>query len=189
MTPPFMSGRAATRQRLTARRAFAMLACASLSAVSLRPLLAADATARSANPASYWIQAGQGGIAAERSRYKDAAGQVEVLYAHGPLDLAGNAFFEPLGTNGRACVTCHQPSSGMGLSLATIRKRWEDSHGKDPLFAAIDGSNCPSLPQDLESSHSLLLTRGLFRVALPWPRTRAPDGTPIDPGVHDRGGS
>jgi hypothetical protein len=173
-----MSGRAATRQRLTARRALAMLACASLSAVSLRPLLAADSPA---SPASYWIQPGRGGIAPERSRYTDAAGQVEVLYAHGPLDLAGNAFFEPLGTNGRACVTCHQPSSGMGLSLAAIRKRWEESHGKDPLFAAIDGSNCPSLPQDLESSHSLLLTRGLFRVSLPWPRTHGPDGTPIDP--------
>ena len=41
--------------------------------------------------------------------------------------------------------------------------------GRDPVFAAIDGSNNPSLPQDKESSHSLLLNRGLIRVGLPWP--------------------
>ena len=69
----------------------------------------------------------------------------------------------------------------MGLSLQTIRRRWHETQGKDPLFAAIDGSNCPSLPQDQESSHSLLLSRGLFRVSLPWPRTVGPDGSPVEP--------
>jgi hypothetical protein len=37
------------------------------------------------------------------------------------------------------------------------------------LFAAVDGSNCPDLPQEKESSHSLLLNRGLIRLAIPWP--------------------
>ena len=33
----------------------------------------------------------------------------------------------------------------------------------DPIFAAIDGSNCPKLPQGIATSHSMLLERGLFR--------------------------
>lgn len=129
----------------------------------------------------YWIAAGQGGTAPQLARYKDGAGEVEVLYAGGPVNMKDHPFFTPLGSNGRACVTCHQPSSGMGLSVETIRKRWQETQGKDPLFAAIDGSNCPSLPQDDAASHSLLLNRGLFRVSLPWPRTVGPDGTPVEP--------
>jgi hypothetical protein len=120
-------------------------------------------------------------VMAAKSRYPDAAGAVGVVLAGGPLNVAQHPFFSALGTNGRACVTCHQPANAMGLSLQTIRRRWQETHGKDPLFAAIDGSNCPSLPQDEASSHSLLLNRGLFRVALPWPRTVGPDGSPVVP--------
>ena len=47
---------------------------------------------------------------------------------------------------------------------------WRRTSGKDPLFAAVDGSNCPDLPQDQEKSHSLLLNRGLIRVFLPVPK-------------------
>jgi hypothetical protein len=132
-------------------------------------------------PDGYWIAPGQDGLLSARVRYHDGKGDVEVLFAQGAVDLRGNPFFEPLGSNGRACVTCHQPASGMGLSVETIRRRWLETRGKDPLFAAIDGANCPNLPQEQESSHSLLLRRGLFRVSLPWPRAVGPDGSPIDP--------
>jgi hypothetical protein len=40
--------------------------------------------------------------------------------------------------------------------------------------------NCPTLPRGDPRSHSLLLERGLFRIALPWP-PRRPDGTTIEP--------
>lgn len=50
------------------------------------------------------------------------------------------------------------------------------TRGKDPVFAAFDGSNCPALPQDLESSHSLLIKRGLFRIPISWPPKNA-DGS------------
>ncbi len=68
----------------------------------------------------------------------------------------------------------------MTISAATARERWRETNGKDPLFAAIDGKNCPNLPQDEPASHSLLLERGLIRVFLPWPPRKA-DGTRIDP--------
>ncbi|WP_068079589.1 hypothetical protein [Novosphingobium rosa] len=112
--------------------------------------------------------------------YADPSGRMQVLNADGPLASKGHPFFTPLGANGRACVTCHQPENGMGLSVATIDRRWAETQGKDPLFAAIDGSNCPSLPQGERASHALLLDRGLFRIFLPWP-PRAADGTPIQP--------
>jgi hypothetical protein len=131
--------------------------------------------------ADYWIAPGQDTVLPAQARFHDGAGDVGVRFAQGPMTLRGNPFFEPLGTNGRACVTCHQPGSAMGLSVEAIRKRWQETRGKDPLFAAIDGSNCPSLPQDQEGSHSLLLKRGLFRVSLPWPRAVGPDGTPVEP--------
>jgi len=37
--------------------------------------------------------------------------------ANGGIDLTG-PFFQSLGTNGRSCATCHQPSDGMSVSAA-----------------------------------------------------------------------
>jgi hypothetical protein len=48
----------------------------------------------------------------------------------------------------------------------------------NPLFAAGDGSNCPSLPQAERASHSLLIDHGLIRISRPWP-PRDPSGKPI----------
>jgi hypothetical protein len=101
--------------------------------------------------------------------FGDPSGQLRLLNTSGAVETNGHAFFTPLGSNGRACITCHQPTSAMSLSVDLIRLRWADTHGKDPLFASIDGSNCPNLPQEKEESHSLLLERGLFRIVLPWP--------------------
>lgn len=112
--------------------------------------------------------------------YANEHGRFGLLNESGPVKTAGHPFFEPLGTNGRACVTCHQPSDAMSISTETIRERWAATNGADPLFAAIDGKNCPHLPQGDPASHSLLLDRGLIRVFLPWP-PRAPDGSVIEP--------
>src|SRR5262249_10688732 len=68
----------------------------------------------------------------------------------------------------------------MSVGTAMLQRRWRATQGSDPVFAAVDGSNCPDQPQDQVSSHSLLLNRGLFRIGLPWPPS-ATDGTPIHP--------
>jgi hypothetical protein len=116
-----------------------------------------------------WWDAGDGAILPVEEEYDNPTGQLTILNTTGFIHTKDHAFFEPLGTNGRACVTCHQPSNAMSLSVASARSRWTAAHQKDPLFAAIDGSNCPDLPQEARSSHSLLLDRGLFRIALPLP--------------------
>src|SRR5881296_2255157 len=120
-----------------------------------------------------WWDPARGTPLAPSKDFDDASGQLRLLNKSGEIQTKGHPFFTPLGSNGRSCVTCHQPASAMSLSLDLIRDRWAATNGKDPLFAAVDGSNCPDLPQDKEGSHSLLLERGLFRIVLPWPPVTA----------------
>jgi hypothetical protein len=127
-----------------------------------------------------WIEAGKGGRLTVEMSFANPGGRVGVLLTSGAIDTAGHPFFTPIGSNGRACVTCHQPANAMSLSVDTLRARWRATGGRDPVFAAIDGSNNPSLPQDQERSHSLLLDRGLIRVGLPWPPGPV-EGRPVTP--------
>jgi hypothetical protein len=120
-----------------------------------------------------WWDPERGTPFAPSKDFDDASGKLRVLNKSGEVETKGHPFFTPLGSNGRSCITCHQPSSAMSLSLDLIRLRWADTNGKDPLFAAFDGSDCPDLTQDKEKSHSLLLKRGLFRIALQWPPVTA----------------
>lgn len=101
--------------------------------------------------------------------YADSTGSLRVLLTGGPMETKGHPFFTATGPHGRACVTCHQPADAMSLSAATAQARWDATGGKDPLFAAYDGSNCPTLPQGERASHSLLLDHGLIRIQRPWP--------------------
>jgi hypothetical protein len=142
--------------------------------------VARAAETRSDYEQSRWWSSGDGGVFAPVMDFTNEFGTVRTLNVGGPTDTRGHPFFTALGSNGRACVTCHQPSDGMSISTATIQQRWQETKGKDPLFAAIDGSNCPHLPQDQASSHSLLLDRGLFRVFRPWP-PKTDDGSTIEP--------
>jgi hypothetical protein len=141
---------------------------------------ALHAQAQRTYSADLWWTPGQGGFLPWKEVYENPHGLGGILNKGGAVRTEGHPFFEPLGTNGRACVSCHQPSGAMSISAATLRERWTESEGRDPVFAAIDGSNCPDLPQAAASSHSLLLDRGLFRISLPWP-PKAADGTAIQP--------
>ena len=82
----------------------------------------------------------------------------------GSVDLSG-PFFQSLGTNGRTCGTCHAPSDGFGLSAVDARIRYYLSQGKDPLFAQVDGSACPTGPVD----NSLVVNFGLIRIGIQLP--------------------
>ena len=132
------------------------------------------------NDAREWIRPGQGGVLPAEKTFANALGGLGVLNAGGAVDMKGHPFFEAVGTNGRACVTCHQPSDSMGLSLAPIRQQWQVNGAKDPLFDPVDGTNCPNLPREAASSHSLLLNRGLIRVGIAWP-PKPRNGVAIDP--------
>jgi|SRR5579883_110653 len=142
------------------------VAVAALAAAAAAAILAAQ---QRYGPARSWWSAGQGGILGWDESYDNIDGQAGIWNKNGAVRTDGHPFFEPLGTNGRACITCHQPANAMGISAAALRERWNETGGKDPVFAAIDGSNCPDRPQYEARSHSLLLEKGLFRIALAWP--------------------
>jgi len=57
----------------------------------------------------------------------------------------------------------------MSISAAGVRARFEQTKGQDPLFAAVDGANCPDGSQSGPAAHSLLLKSGLIRIFLPVP--------------------
>jgi cytochrome c peroxidase len=90
--------------------------------------------------------------------------------SEGGIDLTG-PFFQSLGSNGRACVTCHQPSDGMSVAAANLQQRFNVTQGLDPIFRTNDGSNCNhnidvSSLAGRSAAYSLLRTRGLIRVAI-----------------------
>ena len=132
------------------------------------------------DPAKLWLQPGSTNTIFTSQDYLDHEGMLGVVNAAGTLQTAGHPFFDALGANGRGCVSCHQPSQAMSLAAANVAERWEDSlgHKLDPVFAAVDGSDCPALPQTQKTSHSILINRGAFRIALPWQLTDAA-GKPI----------
>ncbi len=103
----------------------------------------------------------------------DPAGTAGTLQPGGATTTGDNAFFQPLGTNGRSCATCHDPQTGWTVNLPGIHARFQASRGTDPLFRLVDGATCPtapvSTPTTLLRAYALLLGRGLFRVGLPVP--------------------
>jgi len=91
----------------------------------------------------------------------------------GGIDLTG-PFFQSMGTNGRSCGSCHQPSDGMSVSAANVQARFNGTRGLDPIFRTNDGSNCDhdidvSTLAGRSEAYSLLRTRGLIRIAIAVP--------------------
>jgi cytochrome c peroxidase len=106
-------------------------------------------------------------------KFSDPEGSFANLNLGGPTDMSKNAFFQDLGTNGRRCVTCHQPSDAFSVTPPHIRQRFEATQGMDPIFRPVDGANCPtadvSTLEERREAYSLLLTRGLIRIGIQVP--------------------
>ena len=100
--------------------------------------------------------------------FPDATGAIATVNVNGRVDEHG-AFFQSLGTNGRSCSTCHVAAQAMSVSVRDVQRRFLQTRGADPLFAAIDGGNCPTARPGSAADHSLLLKNGLIRVFLPLP--------------------
>ena len=100
--------------------------------------------------------------------FLDRTGIVSTYNTNGPIK-DNSAFFQSLGTNGRSCATCHVVSNAMGLSTDNIQARFFLTRGRDPLFAAVDGANCPNTSSNNPASHSLLLKNGLIRIPIQLP--------------------
>ena len=114
----------------------------------------------------------------------NAAGRLTTVVTHGTLDRS-NPFFQPLGSNGRSCSTCHSPASGWSLSGRSIQDRFTLTGGKDPLFMTVDASNSPDAVTttlaDRQLAFSLLLNRGVFRLGFAPPEGELSFATIPDP--------
>lgn len=108
--------------------------------------------------------------------FPNATGALATYNAGGkPIDLAG-PFFQPLGTNGRSCGSCHRPAQGWTISANEVKARFEMTQGLDPIFRTNDGSNCDhnidtSTLEGRRKAYSLLINKGLIRVTVQVPDT------------------
>ena len=111
-------------------------------------------------------------------RFPNPTGFAATFSTTGKVDLTG-PFFQSLGTNGRSCGSCHQPSDGWTVTPAHLQERFDASGGTDPVFRTVDGSNAPELDVSTvdarRSAYSMLLSKGLIRVGI---------GMPSGPGVE-----
>jgi cytochrome c peroxidase len=121
----------------------------------------------------------------EYQALSDPTGLVASYQPSGATDTSGNAFFSSLGTNGRTCFSCHQPQDDWTITPATVSSVFNATLGTDPLFAPVDGSDCPDLtvgedptcPEDGDDDalqrfvavRHQLFSRGNFRIFLPLP--------------------
>jgi len=100
--------------------------------------------------------------------FTDTSGSIATYTSAGSIDQTTH-FFQPLGTNGRTCATCHQLNQGMSISAAATQALFSSTNGADPLFNAVDGANCPTAATGDNTARSLLLNKGLIRVAVALP--------------------
>jgi len=131
----------------------------------------------------------------------DSSGILGTFSTSGPIDQT-NPFFQSLGSNGRACSSCHQASDAWTVTPEHIRRRFEFTGGTDPIFRPVDGANCPSADvssyEARRDAYGLLLSKGLIRISLPVPASAAfsitqiqdpyncPETTTIQPAMYRR---
>jgi cytochrome c peroxidase len=105
--------------------------------------------------------------------FLDPDGAFATVNLGGPTDTSTNPFFQDLGSNGRRCVTCHEPSDAWSVTPPHIQARFNATNGTDPIFRPVDGANCPTADVSTvgarRNSYNLLLSRGLIRVGIAVP--------------------
>ena len=101
--------------------------------------------------------------------FRNPTGFAATFSTTGSIPLDG-PFFQSLGSNGRSCGSCHQPSEGWTITPDGVRARFESTSGLDPIFRTNDGSNSPiadvSTVEARRKAFSMLLEKGLIRVGI-----------------------
>ena len=119
--------------------------------------------------------AGQPAVLENMAAFPNPTGVAATFSTTGKIPLDG-PFFQSLGTNGRACVSCHQPSDGWTITPTHVRERFDATGGLDPIFRTNDGSNSPladvSTVDARRNAYSMLLNKGLIRVGIGLPDVR-----------------
>jgi hypothetical protein len=97
--------------------------------------------------------------------FRNDAGHGATFSTRGSVDLTGE-YFQPQGTNGRSCATCHLPQDAWSITPRTIQRLFDESGGTHPVFNPLDANN-PfadlSTIDAREAGYSMMLSRGVFR--------------------------
>lgn len=108
--------------------------------------------------------------------FTNPTGRHRMVTVNGQAINETGPFFQALGSNGRACVNCHQPSAAMGITPPQVQAVFNATQGLDPLFRLNDGANGPLAPVSTlaqrSAAYSLLRTKGLIRIPLNLPASR-----------------
>jgi hypothetical protein len=106
---------------------------------------------------------------ADMKQYPNPTGKSQSFSTNGALDTR-NPFFQSLGSNGRSCITCHQPDEGWSVTPQKIQQRFDLTGGLDPIFRTNDGSVSPhadvSTVKARRQAFKMLLSKGLIRVGI-----------------------
>jgi len=101
--------------------------------------------------------------------YSNDTGAIRTYNTAGAIKL-DNPFFQSIGSNGRACVTCHQPGDAWTITPAHVQARFAATEGLDPIFRTNDGADCPSADVSTvdarQRAYTMLLCKGLIRVSI-----------------------
>jgi hypothetical protein len=101
--------------------------------------------------------------------FEDPTGVAATLSVGGRIDTKG-PFFRSLGTNGRTCATCHQPSAAWTITPENVQARFAATAGTDPIFRTNDGSISPNADVSTgtarRAAYRMLLDKGLIRVGI-----------------------
>lgn len=132
--------------------------------------------------AGSWAHQAGNGLA-----FANPSGVAETVSTNGQIDFT-NPFFQDLGTNGRKCVTCHEPQDNWSVSATDVQRRFDATNGLDPIFRTNDGSVSPdadvSTVKARRKAYAMLLSKGLIRVERPIPPNAEFTLTKVDDPYH-----
>jgi cytochrome c peroxidase len=100
------------------------------------------------------------------------SGSSETFTSQPVLDVT-NAFFQPLGANGRACANCHQADQGWTITPSYVQALFDASEGTDVLFKPHDAATSPkadvSTVEARREAYKLILSRAVVRIGIAMP--------------------
>ena len=104
--------------------------------------------------------------------YPDDQGSVQTNTPDPSINTK-NPFFDPsIGINGQACVTCHEPFTGITITVPFINQQFNASGGTDPLFRFNNTANNPSFGSPTAANYSVFLSHGTARTGKTVPATK-----------------
>jgi hypothetical protein len=109
--------------------------------------------------------------------FADQSGVISTYRSDGlPVNTSRSPFFASLGTNGRTCMTCHEPNNGWSITPVSVLATYLVTLARDPLFAPVDGADCPDrgaaatkFGPSFVSARTQLFSKANFRISLPVP--------------------